>query len=146
MTPFKFSNKRKWTNSIAIHLVIATLLWLPFSLILFLAAVDSEHLSIYLLAFSFSLISGLWLCNRVQTNLTFPTVEACEQHLILNLPVSQRKVYNLEQIEGPRFLRHILYFRHNGWPVLAPMPHMSKDQREQLLSILQRSKPSQSPL
>lgn len=139
---FEYQDKNKWSNSIAIHIVIAALLWLPFSLVFFVAAVQTGHLSIYLFAFSFSLILGLLLFNRAQTSLVFPTVEVCDQHLILNPPMTRRTVYNLEHVEGARFFTHFLYFRHNGWPVLAALPRMPKETRAQLLDAIGSAQPS----
>lgn len=118
---------------------MSLLLWAPLSFVLFIAAVQTGHLSIYLFAFSFSLILGLLLFKRAQTNLMFPTVEVCDQHLILNPPMTRRTVYNLKRVEGARFFLHFLYFRHNGWPVLAALPRMPKETRTRLLEAIRNT-------
>lgn len=139
---FEYRDKNKWRNSISLHLIIAVLLWLPLGIGLFVVAVRTGHLPVYLFSFSISLMSGLWLFHRAQTNIIFPSVEVSERHLILNPPMTRRTVYNLKHIEGARFFKHILYFRHNGWPVLAPLPRMPKAVREQLLTAIKRSQHS----
>lgn len=118
------------------HIVVSMLLWLPVTVLFFFVAIHSGSLQMYLTSLSFSLILGLFLAHRAQTKLMFPTVEVCNQHLVLNIPVSKRAVYNLSQIEGARFFWHILYFRHMGWPVLTPLPKMPVEAKRQLLNIL----------
>lgn len=133
---FKYQDNRRWSHSVLPHIVVSLVLWLPFTALFFATAIHTGSLQIYLLSFSFSLIFGLFLTHRAQTQLLFPTVEVCSQHLVLNLPISKRAVYNLKQIEGARFFWHILYFRHMGWPVLTPLPKMPVEAKKQLLSML----------
>ena len=101
-------------------------------------AIGVHELSIYCWVFSISLALALFLFNRAQTKLLLPTIEISECHIVLNTSVSKRSVYNLECIEGARFIWHILYFRHNGWPILVPLPGMPRELRALLVNALNR--------
>lgn len=136
---FQYYDKNKWSNSVAAHLVSSTLVWLAINSLLLAAAIHFMQLSFFLFAFSVALSSGLWLFYRAQTSIAFPLVEVCDRHLILNMQGARRSVYDLECIEGARFFGHILYFRHNGWPVVFPLLRLPKTLRASLLELLEPS-------
>lgn len=133
---FEYHDKSRWNNSVLAHVVVSASFWLPFTALFFAVAFHSGSLEIYLMSFSASLIFALFLFHRSQTKIVLPTVEACGQHLILNMPLTKRTVYNLGHIKGAKFFWHILYLRHMGWPVLTPLPRMPIETRRQLLGVL----------
>lgn len=133
---FEYRYTGKWCNPIYTQALALGLLWIMFTAFFVAAAINSGEVHFYLWSFSFSLLFALILWHRVQVSIRFPTVEVCDRHLILNLATQSRRVYDLELIEGARFFRHVLYFRHDGWPVLAPLPRMPMALRQQLLEAL----------
>ncbi len=99
-------------------------------------AVDYHQIFFYLGVFSVSLFWGLLLFHRAQTKLVLPTIEVSDSHMVVNTLMSKREVYNLDCVSGAKFVLHLLYFRHNGWPVLVPLPRMPKNRREELLNVI----------
>lgn len=118
------------------HVLIGAGFWLPLTALLVAVVVQSRSAEIALISISVSLVFALLLVHRAQSNLTFPAMEVCDQHLVVNMPLSRRRVYNRDRVEGARFLWHIFYFRHMGWPVFIPLPRMPMDKRKQLLALL----------
>ena len=136
---FEYSDRSKWNNSIFLHLSLSIILWFPVVALFVYMAVELEEMYFYFLTFSVSLIWGLILFRRAQTKLVFPTIEISNSHIVVNTPISNRAVYNLGCIEGARFFWHVLYFRHNNWPILVPLPRMPKLQRKVLLDAIKLS-------
>ena len=136
---FEYRDKSKWNNSVLVHATVSATFWLTFAGLFFAVAFQSGSIRIYLVSFSVSLIFALFLFHRAQTNIMLPTVEVCSQHLVLNMPLSRRTVYNLGKIEGAKFFWYVLYFRHMGWPILTPLPRMPVETRKQLLDLLRVS-------
>jgi len=136
---FEYSDQNKWNNSLLIHLFVSLALWVPITAFMVYAAIQVNQISIYCWVFSLSILFALFLFCRAQTKLKFPTIEVCNYHLVVNAPLSKRAVYNLACIDGVKFLWHVLYFRHNGWPVLIPLPRMPKEKREELLAVIKSS-------
>lgn len=139
---YKYFDESKWNNSLIMHLVVSLILWGPVTAFMVYVAVEINQLSIYFWVFSISLVLALYLFNRVQTNLLLPTIEVSDCHMVVNTPMSKRAVYNLECIEGARFIWHILYFRHNGWPILTSLPRMPKESRDMLVAAIKGSQQS----
>lgn len=135
---FKYSDKGLFRNSVFTHLIISLMLWLPVAALFFYVAIAIGELHFYFLSFSVLLILALLLLKMAQTSITFPTIEVTDTHLVTNLSMSRRAVYNLEYIEGAKLYFHMLYFRHNGWPVIIPLPKMPKELRLDLLVAIIR--------
>lgn len=136
---FEYSNRSQRNHSLLIHLFISIVIWIPVTIFMVYTAIQVNQVSIYCWVFSLSILFALFLFHRAQTNLTFPTIEICSQHIILNTPTSKRTVYNLAYVDGAIFFWHFFYFRHNGWPVLTPLPRMPKQIREELLTVIKSS-------
>ncbi len=115
-------------------------MWAPIAGLFLYVAIQSGGFHFYLLSFSVSLIWGLVLYKGAQTKILFPTIDVSDVHIVVNTPMSRRSVYNLDRVEGCRFYWHMLYFRHNGWPILVPLPSMPKSHRQDLLDAMRNQK------
>lgn len=133
---FTYRSESMWNNSVIFHVVISTIVWLPLALFCLIIAIDSGDIVVYLQFSSLLMYLALFLYRRAYTKIRFPAVEVSSEHLILNMPMSNRSVYNLTEIEGSKFILNSLYFRHLGWPVIKSFASMPKHkQNEFLLAI-----------
>ena len=132
---FSYRSNGLWKNSVLCHLAVSALIFLPIASLVIWVALDTHELIIYLISASSILIIALYLFKRAQTKIRFPEVEVSSVHLVLNRPLRKRSVYNLKEIEAPRFILGVLYFRHLGWPVIEPFA-MPKAKQAELLKIL----------
>lgn len=135
----KWHDRSKWFNSVPSHLLVSSLVWLPATTLLFWIAYRSGSITSYLFSSSLSLLYGLFLLHGVQTSVVFPAIEVSDDFLIVNTGKNRRSVYDLDRIAGARFFRHILYFRHNKWPVIVQLSRMPKKTRQELLIAITSS-------
>jgi len=133
---FSYRSSSKWNNSVWFHTVLSALIWLPCAWFAIAVARDASGFHIYITAASMLLILALALLNKAQTKIRFPAVEVGSEHLVLNLPMNRRTVYNLSDIDAPKCLANILYFRHLGWPVLTSISFLPKDKQAELVQLL----------
>jgi len=136
---FTYRSSGWWNNSVWFHLLLCALIWLPIAFFGIYMAIEAKDVSGYFIFPSLIIVWALFLFKRAQSKIHFPAIELTEQHLILNSPMYNRRVYNLESIEGPRFLLGILYFRHLGWPVISSFATMSKEKQVAIMNILKSS-------
>lgn len=136
---FTYRSKSMWNNSVVFHLIISAMLWLPLAFFVLYLLKESGDVVAYFLFPSILIVWALFLYKRSYTKIRFPAVEVSSEHLVLNMPFSNRTVYNLAEIDGAKFVLNSLYFRHLGWPVIKSLASMSKDNQNELLLALERS-------
>ncbi len=136
---FTFRSSGLWSNSVWFHLLLSSLLWLPVAAFSVWVIIDVNDLESVLILLAITTMLALTLLKRAQTKIRFPTVEVSPHHLILNVPMYKRRVYNLSDIEAPRFILNTLYFRHHGWPILASLDTMPKEVQVELLKLLSKN-------
>ncbi len=134
---FEYRSKRMWNNSVVFHVVVSALIWVPAAFMVIIMILESGNVATYLFFPSLLIFLALYLYRNSYTKIRFPAVEVCSEHLVLNLPMYNRRVYNLSEIEGAKFIGYVLYFRHLGWPVINYFPSMPKEKRVEFLSFLQ---------
>ncbi len=133
---FQYRSKSMWNNSVVFHLIVSAILWMPIAFFGLWITIESGDIQAYFLIPSLLLIWALVLYRRAYTKIRFPAVEVSSEHLILNMPMYNRTVYNLAEIQGAKFVCHSLYFRHLGWPVISTFGSMPKDKQVELLLAL----------
>ena len=136
---FKYRSKSMWNNSTAFHLAVSAIIWVPLALLFLSVALESGNVAAYFLYSSVLIFSALFLYRSAYTKIRFPAVEVCSEHLILNLPMYKRSVYDLAEIKGAKFVLNALYFRHLGWPVIRFIASMPKEKQAELLLVLKGS-------
>jgi len=128
-----------WSHSVLFHAFLSSLILLPSVWLVVQMAMDAVELGT-ILFFSSGLLSfTLYLFKRAQTKIRYPSVEISPTHLILNMPMYKRAVFNLNNIESPKFVAGTLYFRHLGWPVFASFMAIPTSTKLEILKLLEAS-------
>lgn len=133
---YTYRSKAKWNNSVLFQIIVSSLIWLPLAWLGVTYAIKISDLKTTVLFFSLLFIWAILLFYRAQMKIRFPAVEVSSEHLVLNKPMQNRTVYNLAQVQGPKFFGSTLYFRHLGWPVVTPLGSMPKEKQAELLKLL----------
>ena len=75
----------------------------------------------------------------LHTLYTFPNIQIDSNFLVVNDPLSKRKIYNLNKISNFKYFLNTIYFKHNSWSVFINLNSLTKAEREELCKILKNS-------
>jgi len=138
---YQYFESGKIKTSSVFQYSMAILMWAVITAVFVFIAIETNEVSVYLFSMSCSIFVGLSLIKRVQELLLFPLIEISDNYIIVNMRIGKRRVYSKNYINGGRFIKHILFFRHNNWPELIALPRIDEKSKLEILELL-KNKPS----
>ena len=116
-----FGKRKRGLRLIKPLVLYVIMLVIPFSVFMVFVALGSETLrSLLFTLIGISVVTFLSV-RHLHSVYTFPLITIDGSLMAVMEPMFNRKVYEIQRITCVTVFRHILLFRHNGWPVVVSL-------------------------